>query len=309
MKKQILISTSSFAKFDQAPLDRLKSEEVDVTLNPFGRKVTEEEFLPLAKEIHGLIAGTETLSAEVLKQLPSLKVISRCGVGMDNVDLESAKNLGIKVFNTPTGPTQAVGELTIGLMLDLLREVSLSDSEVKSGIWKKRMGSLLADKTVGIIGFGQIGQYVAKLASAFGAKVVYYDPFLSSKHDDYRSLSLEDLLSSSDLVTLHVSYSKDTHHLINEKQLSLMKSNAYLINCSRGGVVNEEALVDCLNNNSIAGAAVDVFENEPYNGPLTQFKNVILTPHIGSYAKEARIKMEIESVENLLKGFEEIVKG
>ncbi len=304
MKKQIFISTSTFAQFDPSPLSRLKDMGFDYALNPLGKSVTAEEIVTFAKDAVGLIAGTEPLSGDVLKQLGSLKVISRCGVGVDNVDLKVAKELGIKVFTTPKGPTIAVAELVVGLILNLLRNVSVMDRQVHQGQWKKSMGVLFSGKNLGIIGLGQIGKAVAKLSQSFGAKIFYYDPAVSGDEmKNYTSLSLNELLKQSDIVTLHLSSSANTHHLIKEEQFAMMKNGVYLLNCARGGVVSEDALFLAIKSGKVAGAAIDVFEKEPYHGPLQQLEQVILTPHIGSYAKEARIQMEIDAVENLIEGF------
>jgi len=303
MKFKVAIFLTTFAQNDREPLALLEKNGWRVELNPFGRMVTAPEIIELAKDAQGLIAGTENLSAEVLGQLKSLKVISRCGVGLDNVDLNAAKRLGMKVFSTPDGPTLAVAELVIALALDLSRQISLSDRNIRQGLWQKKMGSLFSGKNIGIIGFGRTGQAVAKLAGAFKAKVFYCDPVVRpSRFPKFKRLSLGRLLKISDIVTVHVPLLEGTKYLIGRSQLALMKKEAFLINCSRGGVVEETAFYSALKENRLAGAAVDVFEQEPYQGPLKDLDNVILTPHIGSYAKESRIQMEIEAVRNLIKG-------
>jgi len=305
MKLKVAISLTTFAQNDRKPLALLEKKGWRVQRNPFGRTVTAPEIIELAKDAQGLIAGTENLSAEILGKLKSLKVISRCGAGLDNVDLNAAKKLGIKVFSTPDGPTTAVAELVIALILNLSRQISLSDRNIRQGLWQKKMGSLFSGKNIGIIGFGRTGQAVAKLAGAFKAKVFYCDPAVKpSLFPKFKRLSLDQLLKISDFVTVHVPLVEGTKHLIGRGQLALMKKEAFLINCSRGGVVEETALYSVLKENKIAGAAVDVFEQEPYQGPLKDLDNIILTPHIGSYAKESRIQMEIEAVRNLIKGLQ-----
>ena len=261
--------------------------------------------LKLAAGAVGLIAGTEKIDAEVLNGISHIKVISRCGVGMDNVDLKTAESLGIKVFNTPDAPTAPVAELTIGLILAVLRRIPQSDQAIRAGRWSKQMGSLLSAKKVGIVGFGRIGQAVAHLLGEFGSSLYYYDPVNTDYSGNAMPLGIQELLEMVDIVTLHVPYCQDNRHFIDQKRLQLMKPGSVLVNCSRGGIVDEEALYEELKNGHLAGAAVDVFEQEPYNGPLKELDNVVLTPHIGSYAKEARIRMEIESVQNLIKGLEE----
>lgn len=300
---KIAISTTSFAEFDDQPLRFLKNTGLEIVLNSYGRKLSGGEVVELAADAVGLIAGTEPLDKSVLEKLPLLKVISRCGVGMDNVDLEAAAQLNIKVFNTPFGPTLAVAELTIGLILDLLRKATLMDREMRAGVWKKRMGNLLNDKKVGIIGFGRIGQKTGELLRAFGCKIGYYDSVRIEGLEYLRikRLEMDELLKESDIVIVHVS-GKYEKPLLGAKKLDMMKDGAWLVNVARGGAVDEEALFNALKDGHLAGAALDVFKKEPYNGRLKELDNVILTPHIGSYAKEARIEMEMQAVKNLIKG-------
>lgn len=310
MTPKIAITTTSFAKFDNHSLQLLKDSGLEVVLNPYGRKLTGDEVVELSADAVGLIAGTEPLDKSVLEKLPLLKVVSRCGVGMDNVDLEAATQLNIKVFNTPFGPTLAVAELTVGLILDLLRKTTLMDREMRAGVWKKRMGNLLNGKRVGIIGFGRIGQKTGKLLKGFGCEISYYDAAIVDfnikglKNLRIKRLELDDLLLESDIVTIHVS-GKYEKPLLGAREIEMMKKGAWLVNVARGGVVDEGALFNSLKDGRLAGAALDVFEKEPYNGPLKELDNVILTPHIGSYAKEARVEMEMQAAKNLIKGFKD----
>ena len=302
--KKVFISTTSFAKDDETPLKLLKSAGLDVSLNPLARKLNEHEISGFLSDADYLIAGTESLARAVLESAKKLKIVSRVGVGLDNVDLLAAKELGIKVYNTPHGPTQAVAELVIGLMLDLLRMISNMDKEVKSGIWKKRMGSLLKGKKVGIIGFGRIGQKVAELLTPFGVEISFFDINSLKTPFNFNFKPMNELLQWADIVTLHCSALQKDEIILGKEELKNMKKGAWLINTSRGGVVDEEVLYTLLKNGYLSGAALDVFDKEPYTGLLSGLDNVILTPHIGSYAKEARIRMEIDAVENLLAGLQ-----
>ena len=295
-----VITTSSFATFDQKPLKELKANNIEYITNPHGRKLTGDEVVALAKDADGLIAGTEPLNQDTLERLSSLKVISRCGAGLDNVDLEKASSMEIKVFNTPFGPTLAVAELTVGLILNLLRKINLMDRELRSGIWKKRMGNLLSGKNVGIIGFGRIGQKVAELLNPIGARIAYHDLDASIQTTPY--MKLEELLAWADIITLHCSGATDNKPLIGMEQLDQMHPESLLLNLARGGLVDEEALMSALSSRRLAGAALDVFSEEPYSGNLSNMENVIITPHIGSYAKEGRIQMELDAVHNLIQG-------
>ena len=296
----IFISTSSFGKEDAHPLEFCRQGH-QVSLNPHGRTLKSEELVVLAHQADALIAGTETLDRVTLEKLNRLKVISRCGVGLDNVDLEAAKERNIQVFSTPLGPTVAVAELTVGLILNLLRLVIPMDRDVREGLWKKRMGNLLKGKNVGILGFGRIGQKVAELLSPFAVQIAYYDPAPAGDFS-YISKPLQDLLGWADVITLHCPPSSAP--ILGAPEFNLMKKGSWLVNAARGGLVHEGALYQALKTQHLAGAALDVFLEEPYAGELRNLENVILTPHIGSYAKESRIEMEWEAVRNALKGIQ-----
>lgn len=297
--KKIAVTTSTFGEYDEKPLVALKEKGFEIGMNPYGRKLKEKEVVAFCKDAVGIIAGTETLSDASMSSMDKLEVISRCGGGIDNVDLDAADRLGIKVFNTPDAPVIAVAELTVGLMLDLLRKVSWMDRETHTGQWQKRMGNLLHGKNVGIKGFGRIGKKVSEFLRPFGCDIAYADPFMEDGLLGLKRLSLAELLGWADIITLHLSVHEK---LIGEKEFKQMKKGAWLINTSRGGVIDESVLYEYLKNGNLSGAALDVFEEEPYTGPLKELDNVILTPHIGSYARESRIEMEMQAVENLLKG-------
>jgi D-3-phosphoglycerate dehydrogenase len=219
------------------------------------------------------------------------------------VDLESAGELGITVTNTPDAPTVPVAELTLGLMLALLRGIPASDAGIREGEWIRPMGSLLMGKTVGIVGCGRIGKCVAKFLAAFNCRLLGYDPMVTAV-DRMEMVALEMILAESDIVSLHLPYTERTHHILDEACLRKLKKGALVINAARGGLIDEQALLDCLKEGHIAGAALDCFETEPYAGPLSKMKNVLLTGHIGSYAKEGRILMEKQAVDNLMRELE-----
>ena len=302
---RILITPSIFGKDDSTPLSSLRNAGYEAIINPYGRKLTEDEVLNLLLELKpvGIIAGVEPLTARVLQQAKGLRVISRCGAGLENVDLDAARSLGIIVTNTPDAPTQAVAELTIGLIFNLLRRISFLDRELREGKWTKETGSLVRDKKVGIIGLGRIGKRVAEILLALGAKVAGTDiqpDYGWLQKSQVSLLSLEELLKQSDILCLHVSHAASNKDLIGRKELETMPEGAYLINTSRGEVIDHDALYSVLTSGHLSGAALDVFDQEPYTGPLTRLDNVVLTPHIGSYAKETRLEMETQAVKNLL---------
>lgn len=304
--KTILATTSSFAKGAPERLEPLHQAGLQVVANPWGRKLKEEELLHLLKEYTpiGLLAGTEPITRHILQEAGSyLRVISRVGAGWDNVDQEAAAELGIRVYRTPGVLTQAVAELTVGLMLSALRSIAHHDRLVRQGEWQKRMGGLLATKIVGLLGFGAIGKRVGELVRAFGARVLYYDP-QPQEVAWARGVSLTDLLAESDIISLHAS---GKGQILGPKELhSLCKRGAILINTARGNLVDEAALHDCLAQGHLSYACLDVFQQEPYTGPLCNLDNVVLTCHVGSYAHEARQQMEEEAVDHLLQGLREV---
>ncbi|ANA40200.1 MULTISPECIES: phosphoglycerate dehydrogenase [Geobacter] len=304
----VLITTSSFAADVPDLLASMESAGLKPILNPYRRKLSEDEVAALIKEFRpiGMIAGVEPLTRAVMTTAPFLKAISRCGIGMDSIDLAAATELGITVTNTPDAPTIPVAELTIGLILTLLRSLHLSDTSIRRGEWERPMGTLLYGKTVGIIGCGRIGSCVARIASAFGCRLIGYDPYCTG-HPSIELTTLEYLLHVADVVSLHLPYSRESHHFVDGEKLALMKPEAVLINASRGGLVDEVALAGALAAGKLSGAALDCFEIEPYSGPLTGLKNTLLTGHIGSYAREGRMIMERQAVDNLLKALQELV--
>jgi D-3-phosphoglycerate dehydrogenase len=290
----ILSTTSSFSLSD-FPSD------YQVVHNPHRRRLTESEVTVLIEQFQpiGMIAGVEPLTRAVLEKAKRLKVISRCGIGTDSVDLEAAKDLGIVVTITPDAPTASVAELTVGLILDLSRRISHLDAGIRAGRWKGPAGSLVRGKTVGIVGCGRIGTYVARLLQGFECNLLGFDPLVKN-HGLCSMVALDELLRKSDIVTLHLPYSPQTHHIISTKECSIMPPHAFLVNAARGGLVDEAALVTALEEEKLGGAALDCFSEEPYQGDLTRFENVVMTPHIGSSARESRQEMEEEALKNLI---------
>ena len=299
---KVLITTSSFSLGNFAQAKSLHDAGISIEVNPHGRRLSEDEVAELvATDVIAILAGLEPLTDRVLSNAKSLRVIARCGTGLDSVDLQAASRLGIDVFNTPDAPTQAVAELTIAHMLNSLRHISTTDSNMRSGKWTPTMGSLLATKTVGLIGVGRIGSAVAKLAQAFGARVIGFDPVVSS-HNSVELLSLDEVLNQADIVSLHVPIDDQTHHILNANTISRMKPGSIVVNVSRGGLIDESALHDALKSQHLSGAALDCFEDEPYSGPLLQIPGVHVTAHMGSYARETRDLMEVEASTNLVSG-------
>jgi D-3-phosphoglycerate dehydrogenase len=293
---KILIGPSSFGAVDSAPLEQLRASGFEVQTNPFGRKLTEEELIELLPGVVGLVAGLEPLTESVLKQ-SELRAISRSGVGMSNVDLDAAQRLGIAVRNTPDAPTVAVAELTLGAMLALLRQIVPMSVDLHAGRWTRHPGAQLEGRTVVVVGFGRVGRRVSALLLAFGAKVIAVDPHVQSTESPVELLSLDEALRRADVVTVHASGEQP---VLGGPELQLLKPGAFVLNCGRGELIDEEALCAALQSGRVAGAWIDTFAEEPYSGPLTRYPQVLLTPHVGSFTVECRRRMEMEAVENLL---------
>ncbi len=299
-KKKILLGPSSFAERDRQPLEKLLASGCEVIHNPYGRKLTKPELLQcLKKDVTGIIAGLEPLDKEVLEK-SNLKVISRCGSGMSNVDLEAAKKLGIKVFSTPNGPITAVAELTLGCLLTLLRRVPRVNQSLHERKWDKQIGRQLEGKKVAVVGWGRIGRKVGQLLLAFGAEVMAVDPLYQNTDPQVKKMELPAALAIADVITLHCS---GHDRVLGKQEFALMKNGAYLLNAARGELIDEEELLKALNSGKMDGVWLDTFLEEPYRGPLCDHPDILLTAHIGSYTEECRRTMEIESVENLLHGF------
>ena len=300
---KVLITTSSFG--DEG-IKTLQKSGIEVVNNPYGRKITQTEAVSLLKGVDGVIAGLEQYDKDVLSR-SELKVISRCGSGLSNIDLDAAKKLNIAVYSTPDGPTQSVAELTIGCLLSLIRNVPHVNNLMHAGKWEKTTGHLLKDMNVLLIGYGRIGKTVARILNAIGAKILVYDPFVSDENipDHFTKTDLTDGIKIADVITLH---SSGEDLILGEKEFYLMKSGVYILNAARGGLFDEDALERSLNSGQVRGAWLDTFQKEPYKGKLSDFEQVILTPHIGSYTMEGREKMELDSVNNLLHGLGHIDK-
>ena len=306
--KRIFIATTSFARHSDKALELLRNNECNISMNQSGRKLRNNEIGKYINGCDGVIAGTEEYSKTILDQVTNLKVISRLGVGLDNIDLEYTDKKNIKVYRTESNPALAVSELTLNLILDLLRKTSLHGTRMKAGTWQKAMGSLLSGKTLGIIGLGTIGKQLVNLTKGFDLTYLAYDINVDEEFAGKNNViycELNELLVQSDILSIHLNLTPDTKSLINFDAFRKIKPGAVLINTSRGEVVNEENLIEALDRKFISAAGLDVFQEEPYTGPLLEYDNVVTTPHIGSYAQEIREQMELEAAHNLMKGLED----
>ncbi|MFB0561182.1 MAG: 2-hydroxyacid dehydrogenase [Candidatus Lokiarchaeia archaeon] len=268
-----------------------------------------EDLLKEVRDTHGLLVNPQNIiDSEIINAAEKLEVISIIGVGYENIDIEAASNKGIPVAFTPV-LQKTVAELTFALILAAARGIISADSYVRSGEWKEpipviEMGTDLSGKTLGIVGLGRIGTEVAKRAKCFEMNVIYYDSERDSKKEEalgVRYVSLDELLSSSDFVSLHTPLTAQTKYMIGANEFEKMKPTAYLINTSRGQVIDKKALYEALVNNKIKGAALDVYEKEPVpvDDPLLKLKNMVFTSHLGSATIETRMNMFLTAVQNL----------
>ena len=259
-------------------------------------EITHDQLKETIQNYEAVIVRSRTkITKDIIENGKKLKAIGRAGVGLDNIDPEAAKNKGIKVFNTPEAPSRAVAELTTGLMLALARQIPKADNALKSGKWLKKelIGFELRGKTLGIMGFGNIGREVGRLARSLGMNILIHshDPIEPQiiTELDAQEVPHEELLQKSDILTIHIPFTKETYHSIGRNELQLMKPTACIINTSRGGVIDEAALTEALKTGRLAGAALDVYEEEPpKNTELITLPNVICTPHIGAQTEEAQ---------------------
>lgn len=295
---KVAIGPSSFAELDPTPLEMLRDHGFEVIPNDLGRRLDAEEISERLADAEGLIAGLEPLNRSVLLGAQKLRAIARVGVGLDTVDLATAAELDIRVSNTPSAPVDAVAEMTVGAMIALSRTLTAVNSALHQGRWEKRIGKSLGEMTVLIVGFGRIGRAVARLLEPFGPSILVCDPeFTHLGSDGLMETSLEEGLARADLVTLHAGGSAT---ILDAAAFDLMPSGALVLNCGRGGLIDEQALIVALDSGKVAGAWLDVFSVEPYTGPLLDYEQVILTPHIATYTRSTRSRMEREAVENLL---------
>lgn len=304
----ILIATYPFGETGTRPVEILRETGWNLVANPHRRRLKTGEVGPLLQGVDAVIAGTEPYTAETLAGADRLQVISRVGIGLDNVDLEYCSKRGIKVTYTPEAPSDGVAELTVANILNLLRFVHTSDRSVREGAWNRLMGRLVREVTVGVLGVGRIGSRVIRLLEPFKANILACDTDARIRAVPLPVVTwcdVEQLLRESDIVTVHIPLTKRNHHFISRERIARMKTGAMLINTSRGAVVDEEALTDALLQQHLGGAALDVFEKEPYEGRLTKLDNVVLTAHMGASANASRYLMELGAAEDCVR----VLKG
>jgi len=301
---KLFVSTHPFSSTSKIPMQLIKDNSIELSYNKHGRKITTQELSLDIKDAEVLIAGTEKITEEVLKNAPKLKLISRVGIGLDGIDFSLCKKYGIRIAYTPDAPTMAVAELCMGMILDLARKITNTNLDIKNGIWNRHMGTLLYGKTVAILGMGRIGKSLIHLLSSFNVNFLVYDiePDLAfGRLYNVKFVSKEEALSSSDIVSINIPLKKDTKDYISLNELKLMQKHSVIINSARGGIINEDDLYIALKENIISAAAVDVFEVEPYNGKLKELDNCLLTCHMGASTIDSRTDMEVQAIEEAIR--------
>jgi len=304
--RRALITTVPFGEVDRRPLDLLEAAGIDYVINPIGRRLRTEELADMVGDVDVLIAGTEPITAVVMDRASRLRLISRVGIGLDSVDLQAARARDILVSYTPDAPAPAVAEMTVGLMLSLLRSLAQADRGMRGGVWHRFVGRRLSELTVGVIGVGRVGKRVIRHLQGFAPSILADD--LVPDHEfgvdhQVRWAEKETIYKEADIISLHLPLTPLTGNLITRRELDMMKPDAVLINTSRGGMVNEHDLAQALKLGRLTGAALDVFGQEPYSGELVTIENCLLTCHMGSMSRDCRAQMELEATEEAVRFF------
>lgn len=284
MKKKVLVTATNYSKLCASAKALLENNGFEIIENTYGRPMTFDELKDRVGDICGLVAGVDTWNEDVFKLAPNLKVIGRFGIGVDNIDLEAAKRHGIKVMNARAINSDSVAECTVGFILAVLRNIVHLDKSTREGKWERYVGNTIRGKKIGLVGFGAIAQYTAKLLSAFETDIYAYD--LYPNHEAAKKLGvtltdLDTIIKQSDIITLHVPGTPETTHLFSDREFEMMKSTAIIVNVARGSVIDQKALYKALKEKKIAGAGLDVFESEPTtkDNPLFELDNVVVLPH------------------------------
>jgi D-3-phosphoglycerate dehydrogenase / 2-oxoglutarate reductase len=302
---KVLITTVPFGDKNISPLDHLEINGIEYLINPLNKKLTENELAEMVTDFDVIIAGTEPITKKVMDNATNLNMISRVGIGLDSVDLLEAEKHGITVSYTPDAPAPAVAELTIGLMITLLRSVQLSNMEMHNGEWHRYFGRRLSEVTIGIVGVGRIGTGVLKHLQGFGSPKILVNDVLPDKSLDIQYniewVDKETIYKRADIVTIHTPLTTQTKNMVRKEHLLSMNKDAIIINTARGGIINEDDLYEVMKAGHLSGAALDVFDFEPYDDKLRDIKRCILTAHMGSMSADCRSRMEIEATEEAVR--------
>lgn len=308
MGYKILVTPRSFSQNSEVPKQMLLDKEFELVANPFGRIMSKEEMMTLVQDVDGIILGVDPFDKDIISAAPKLKMISRYGVGLDNVDVEAANEGNIEVKRTVGANSDAVADYAFGLMLDLTRKITLIDRECRKGNWKKIKTSEMNHKTIGIIGLGAIGKGVAKRAQGFDMKVLAFDMFkdeIYAEANDITFTDLETIYKEADFISLHLPLTEETHHMISTDQFNRMKDSAIIVNTARGGIMDEEAMYVALRDGTIGAAGVDVFEQEPPKNPkIMDLDNLVIGAHCAASSLEAIDNMSMMAARNLIEGLD-----
>jgi len=303
--KKVLITTVPFGDKNRVPLEMLEEAGIEYLINPLGKKLHEEELASMISDFDVIIAGTEQITDDVMKNGKNLKLISRVGIGLDSVDLLAAERRGIKVSYTPDAPAPAVAELTVGMMLTMLRSVHVSNLQMHNGYWNRYFGRRIPEVTIGVIGLGRIGTRVLNRLRSFGTPKLLLNDILPNSEIDRQFkaewVTKEEIYKKADVITFHLPLTKQTKNMVRKEHLKMMKPDAILINTARGGIINEDDLYDVMKEGHLSGASIDVFVQEPYSGKLREIERCILTAHMGSMSVDCRTRMEREATEEAVR--------
>ncbi|MGC8716959.1 MAG: phosphoglycerate dehydrogenase [bacterium] len=298
---KVLVTSRSFGRINEEPVSLLRENgiQIDFLTEP------KEDILEIIDRYDAIIVGNDKITQRMLEKAKNLKIICKHGVGTDNIDLERARESGIRVTNVPSMNSEAVADLAFGLIIDLARRISASSQRVKNGIWEPLIGVDVHQKTLGIIGFGAIGKRVAKRARGFDMEVLAYDPYIEKLSEEFsfvRLVSLEDLLKNVDFLTIHTPLTSQTKGLIGDREIAMMKKGSFIINTAREEIVNESALYKYLKEGHLSGVGLDVIDkNSHVKDLLISLDNVIVLPHIGMYSKETVNSVSMVCARNILK--------
>ena len=301
---KVLITSRSFGKIGDSAKKVLEDAGIEIT--NISANFDQAEFERIIPEFDALIIGAHDFSEADMERCPKLKIICKHGVGLDNIHVSKAKELGIAVCNAPGTNSNAVADLTLGLMLSVCRKISHSAALVREGVWKSHIGEDVCGKTVGLLGFGAIAKGVARRARGFGMKILAYDPFVTELPEEFAGwvelCDMEKVITACDILSVHIPLTPETRNTISTAELAKMKQGAYVINTARGGIVDETALYEALVSGHLNGAAMDVVESEPMTPehPLLSLDNVVVTPHIAMYSKEAINAVSMICAENVV---------
>jgi len=296
MSKKIFVATYPFGQYDKRPIEILENTGWEIDYNFLGRRLRKLEKNNIIGNVDGIIAGTEPYTEELIMSISNLKVISRVGVGLDNIDFEACRKKNIIVTYTPEAPSDSVADLTIAQIINLLRKINISNASIRDGKWDRIIGKTVREVKIGVLGMGRIGKRVVKRLFPFDACICVCDTKPDIEYGEkfnVKWMDKKELFKNCDIVTIHIPMNKDNYHCVDFEELSYMKEGSCIVNTSRGPIVNEKAIISMLYNKHLSGVALDVFEEEPYRGPLTLFKEVILTAHIAASTISGRRDMEM----------------